>query len=77
MLMLKVTWRNNKNNQSTTLCRMLDPFGRANQLIRSLSIFVEEVVDLLFDRHDSSAGKWLQLVVNLSVIEGNGPNGLG
>lgn len=43
----------------------------------SLSIFVEEVVDLLFDRHDSSAGKWLQLVVNLSVIEGNGPNGLG
>lgn len=77
--MVKVTWRNNKNNQSTTLCRMLDPFCRENQLIRSLSlsIFVEEVVDLLFDRHDSSAGKWLQLVLNLSVIEGNGPNGLG
>ena len=30
-------------------------------------------MDLLFDRHDLNAGKWLQLVVNLYVITGNGP----
>ena len=31
------------------------------------------VMDLLFDRHDLNAGKWLQLVVNLYLITGKGP----